>query len=62
MEKWKENHMLTQLGHVEAIKSIEANCKNSLCCVLFKKEYKGFDGDIIGKILLQSLAEVEGML
>lgn len=51
--------MLTQLGHVEVIKSIEADCDNSLCGALFKNEYKEFDDGIIGKIFLQGLAKGE---
>lgn len=54
--------MLTQLGHVEVIKSIEADCDNDLCGVLFKNGYKEFNDGIIGKIFLRGLAKREVML
>ncbi|WP_187151872.1 hypothetical protein [Methanosarcina siciliae] len=54
--------MLTQLGHIEVIKSSEVDCDDSLCGVLLKKEYQEFDSDIIGKICLQSSAKRELML
>jgi len=53
---------LTQLGHVEVIKSIEADRDDSLCGVLFKNEYKESDDEFIGKIGIQGLAKGEAML
>lgn len=54
--------MLTQLGHVEVIKSIKADCDDSLCSVLLKNEYKEFDDGTIGKIFLQGFAKGDVVL
>lgn len=55
--KWKKNRVLTRLGRIEVIESIEGGYDDSICSILLQNKYQEFDDDITSKIFPQRLAK-----